>query len=334
MTLAWILTQFVLCTGVILYAGVRLSRYGDIIAEKTGLGGAWIGVALLATVTSLPELITGASSVLLFDVPDIAAGDAIGSCMFNLLILAFLDVRNPTPLSARIHQGHVLSASFGILQLGLVALAMLAGPHAIVAGWVGVHSLAFVAVYLFAMRTIFAFERRRMRDVAEEMTGAIRYGEITLRRTAVLFTLSTAALVAAATYLPGIAARFAAVAGLSESFVGSLLVAVSTSLPEIAVSIAAARIGALDLAAGNLFGSNVFNVAVIGVDDLLYTRGSLLGAVASGHLVSLTAAILMTAVAIIGLTYRAGQKRYRLSWESLAIVIVYVAAVTLLYRGS
>lgn len=241
MTLPWILAQFVVCTAVILYAGVRLSRYGDIIAEKTGLGGAWIGVALLATVTSLPELITGASSVLLFDVPDIAAGDAIGSCMFNLVILAFLDVRNPTPLSARIHQGHVLSASFGILQLGLVTLAMLAGARAIVIGWVGAHSIVFVAVYLFAMRTIFAFERKRMRDVAEEMTGEIRYGEITLRRTAVFFVVSAAALVAAAAYLPPFAERFAAAAGLSESFVGSILVAVSTSLPEIAVSIAPIR---------------------------------------------------------------------------------------------
>lgn len=123
MTVLWLLLQFVVCTAVILMAGVRLSRYGDIIAEKTGLGGIWIGVVLLATVTSLPELITGASAVVLVGAPEIAAGDAIGSCMFNLVILAFLDFRHPAPLSASIHQGHVLAAAFGIVQLGLAPLS-------------------------------------------------------------------------------------------------------------------------------------------------------------------------------------------------------------------
>jgi len=332
--ITWLLLQFAACALVILYAGVRLSRYGDIIAEKTGLGGAWIGVALLATVTSLPELITGASSVLVFDVPDIAVGDVIGSCMFNLLILAFLDVRDPAPLTARIHQGHVLSAAFGVLQLGLVALAMLAGARAPVVGWVGAHSFLFLAVYVFAIRTIFTFERNRMRDVAEQMTREIRYRDVSLQRAAALFGAAAAGLVAAAAYLPGVAEQFAASAGLSESFVGSLLVAISTSLPEVAVSIAAARIGAVDLAAGNLFGSNVLNIAVLGIDDLLYTRGSLLSAVASVHLLSLTASILMTAVAIIGLTYRADTKRYRLSWDTFVILIVYVAVAALLHAAA
>ena len=86
--LVWI--QFAACAAVICYAGAKLSYYGDIIAEKTGLGRTWIGVVLMASVTSLPELITGVSSVALADVPDIAAGDVLGSCMFNILIIALL----------------------------------------------------------------------------------------------------------------------------------------------------------------------------------------------------------------------------------------------------
>jgi cation:H+ antiporter len=120
------------------------------------------------------------------------------------------------------------------------------------------------------------------------------------------------------------------VTGLGESFVGSLFVAASTSMPEVVVSVAAARIGALDMAVGNLFGSNLFNMAVLGFDDLLYTRGSVLAAVEPVHLVSLTAAIVMTAIAIIGLTYRAGHKRFRLSWDGFGIAAAYVLAIFLL----
>jgi cation:H+ antiporter len=328
--IAWILGQFAVCSVVILWSGVRLSRYGDVIAVKTGLGGTWFGIVAMAAVTSLPELITGASSIVVFEVADIAAGDAIGSCMFNLVILALLDARHPVPLSARIHQGHVLSAAFGIVLLGLAALGLLAGSSAPVIGWVGVHSLLFLAVYVFAMRTIFVFERTRISQLAEELTGEIRYGKMTLRRALTLYAGSALVLVAAAAYLPGIGESLAAHTGLGQGFVGSLFIAASTSLPEIVVSAAAARMGAIDMAAANLFGSNLFNMAVLGVDDLLYTRGSVLAAVAPVHLVTLVAAMMMTGVAVIGLTYRAGRKRYRLSWDALGIVALYLIAVVLL----
>src|ERR671924_1870012 len=98
----WIWIQFGLCTAIILVAGTQLSKYGDIIAEKTGLSRTWVGVILMASVTSLPELITGISSVTVYDLPNIAAGDVIGSCMFNILIIALLDYKiDATPLSAQ-----------------------------------------------------------------------------------------------------------------------------------------------------------------------------------------------------------------------------------------
>jgi cation:H+ antiporter len=330
--LTWVVLQLAVCALLILVSGIRLSRYGDVLAEKTGLGGTWIGVLVMAGVTSLPELVTGASAVALFDVADIAAGDAIGSCMFNLLILAFLDARHPVPLSTRIHQGHVLSAAFGVLLLGIAAGALLAGPNAPALGWVAVHSLVFIGVYALAMRLIFYFERARIAEVVETAQEAARYDEITLRGAVVRYTAWALVLVAAAAYLPGAAERLSVLTGLEQSFVGSLLVAGSTSLPEVVVSIAAVRMGAVDMAAANLFGSNLFNVAVLGIDDLVYARGVLLADVSRAHLVTLVAAMTMTAIAIIGLTYRARRKRYRFSWDALAIVAVYVVSVLLLKR--
>jgi cation:H+ antiporter len=250
--------------------------------------------------------------------------------MFNLLILAFLDVRNPAPLSARLHQGHVLSASFGIVLLGLAAMGMLAGPRAPMAGWVALHSVAFLAVYALSMRTVFVYERSRIAALAEALTGEVRYADFTLAKAVSRYVAAAVVLVAAAAWLPAAGVDVARETGLEESFVGSLFIAISTSLPEIVVSIAAARLGAFDMAVGNLFGSNLFNIAVLAIDDILYTRGSLLAAVAPVHLVSLTTAIIMTGIAVVGLTYRASRKRYRLSWESLGLVAAYVIGAWML----
>lgn len=98
----------------------------------------------------------------------------------------------------------------------------------------------------------------------------------------------------------------------------------------LVVSAAAVRIGAIDMAAANLFGSNLFNIAVLGVDDLLYRRGPILLDISQAHLVTLAAAITMTGIAIIGLTLRARHKRFRLSWDALALIAVYVLGLVLL----
>jgi cation:H+ antiporter len=332
MTLVWILVQFTACTGLVLLSGIRLSRYGDIIAEKTGIGGTWMGVVVMAAVTSLPELITGASSIVIFDVADIAAGDAIGSCMFNLLILAFLDLTHPKPLSARVHQGHVLAAAFGLVQLALASIAILLGASGLTIGWIGVQSVLFLAVYLFAVQAIFRFERSRLSDLAEELTGDIKYRRITLRSAVLAYAAAASVMIASAAYLPGVGEHLAVVTGIDQSFVGSLFVAFSTSLPELVVTGAAARMGALDMAVGNLFGSNLFNIAVLGVDDILYTRGSLLTDISPAHVFTLLASMLMTTIAIIGLTFRAQRKRYRLSLDAIGISTIYVLGVILLWR--
>ncbi len=134
--LLWI--GFIICTLVIVYSGTRLSKYGDIIAEKTGLGRAWIGLILMASVTSLPELVTGISSVTYADVPDIAVGDVLGSCVFNMLIIALLDaIYRIMPISAKAHQGNILSAGFGILLLSIVAISLFLGKSISPLGWIG-----------------------------------------------------------------------------------------------------------------------------------------------------------------------------------------------------
>lgn len=325
-------TEFIVCAAVIVYAGTKLSKYGDILAEKTGLGGTWIGIVLMASVTSLPELVTGVSSVTYAGVPDIAVGDVLGSCVFNLLILTLLDaLHSPKPISSSVHQGHVLSASFGILLLMILAISFFLMPLTRPIGWIGVYSIINIAIYLVAMRMVYYYEKRRVSEFINEMAEELQYQGISTRSATLNYMVNAVLVVIAASFLPGIGENIAEATGLGQTFVGSFLIALSTSLPEIVISVVAIRINAADMAIGNLFGSNMFNLFILAIDDILFIKGPILNHVSPSHLISALFAVFMTAIAIIGLTYRQERKRYILAWDSIAILTGYILYVWLLY---
>ncbi|MBI4525662.1 MAG: sodium:calcium antiporter [Deltaproteobacteria bacterium] len=325
--------QFIACTVAILVAGTHLSKYGDIIAEKTGLGRTWIGVVLMASVTSLPELVTGISSVALFDLPDIAAGNILGACMLNVLMIPVLDlIGGSAPISTRVHQGHILTAGFGILVLGLVSLSTLLGTSLPSIGWIGVNSLILIAIYFLAMRMVFFYEKRRIAEFVKEMAEEVQYRHVSKAKAYTMFGVNAVLIIGAAMYLPHLGAEIAARTGLGQTFVGSVFIALSTTLPELVVSVSALTIGAADMAVGNLFGSTVFNILVLAIDDFFYTAGPLLAHVSGNHVVSAVSAMVALSIAVIGLTYRAAEKPALFAWDSLAILAVYFFNLLSLYN--
>ena len=113
--------------------------------------------------------------------------------------------------------------------------------------------------------------------------------------------------------------------GWHESFVGTMFIAFATSLPEIVVTFAAMRVGAIDMAIGNLFGSNLFNIVILSIDDVFFTQGSLLKSVSPTHAVSALSAIMMTGVAIAGLFYRPRTRVLKMvGWASIVLFCVYL----------
>jgi len=322
----------IVCTLAIVYSGTRLSKYGDIIAEKTGLGRAFIGIVLMASVTSLPELVTGISSVTYAGVPDIAVGDVLGSCVFNLLIFAILDTMyRPAPISTKAHQGHVLSAAFGLLLLSIVCVSMFLRETISPIAWVGPYSFIFIVLYLIAMRLVFTYEKRKIAEFLKEMAEELQYKDISTKNAVLHYSINALIVIIAAMFLPKIGEGIAVSTGLGQTFVGNIFIAVSTSLPEVVVSIAAVRMGAVDLAIGNLFGSNIFNICILAVDDIFFFKGPLLFYASADHIISALSAMAMTAIAIIGLTYRAEKKRLFVSWDSMAILLAYIANLLILY---
>jgi cation:H+ antiporter len=323
--------QFAICATLIGYAGGRLAHYGDIIGNKAGWSGSWVGLILLSTVTSLPELVTGISAAGFANKPDIAAGDIFGSCAFNLLILAMLDAFHRTePLYCGVRQDHALSAAFGLVLLATSGAVLVLGKRldGMALGHVGAISPVVLALYLLAMRTIGRQDARRKQD-----GPAPRHGDIGMRRAIAMYALAALVVVAAGARLPFVAVRLAELMGWQNSFVGTLFVAAATSLPELSVSLTALRLGQADMAVSNILGSNMFNVAMLAVDDLAYRPGPLLSNVAPVHALTVFAALAMGATAIAALLARPRTRALgAMSWYSVAIVAVFALSSYAQYR--
>lgn len=320
--------QFAACAALIGVAGYQLSRSADKLADAHGWGRGWVGLALLATVTSLPELAAGLGSVVLVDAPNLAVGNALGACVVNLAFLVAVDgLQREPPMYRHAGTTHLLSAGFGVVMLGFVAMSLVTGAAAPSLLHVGLYSPVLLAMYLVALRSVFRHDRGQ-----RVAPSAARPPAATLRALWGRFVLCALVVLAAGSWLPHLADGLSAALGVSRSFVGTVFMALVTTLPEMAVTLSALRLGALDMAIGNLLGSNLFNVTLLAVDDLAYTRGPLLADAAPAHAGTVSAALVMTGLVVIGLVLRVGPGLVpRLSWISVGLVAAYAVNAAVVY---
>jgi cation:H+ antiporter len=323
--------HFFLVAGMITVAGSRLSKYGDVLAEKTGMGRTWLGLVVLAAVTSLPELATGVSAVTWVQAPELTVGDLLGSCMFNLLILAVVDLLHaPGPVLTAAHRGHLLAACFVVVMLGVAIMGLISTPPmtGVVLGHVDLNCPVLILCYLVAMRSLFRYQRRDREAYLAEHEETLLYEDVSLGAAVGKFTLSALVVVAAGIFLPRVATQIAQVMGWQQSVVGTVFVAGATSLPELVVTLTAVRLGAVDLAVGNLFGSNLINLGILGLMGLVYVNAPLFQVVSSKHVGTGVMAIIMTGIAAAEMMYRPQKKALR--WMSLgafSLVFLYAAHI-------
>ncbi len=324
---------FTISATIIFFAGKRLSHYGDLLADKTGMGQAWTGLVLMSAVTSLPELMVGISSSAIVVSADLAVGDILGSCAFNLGILSLMDVFTPKnqPLFTRVSQSHILAACFGIILVVMAGLGLFLNDDVVLTPSIGLTSLSFAVMYFWAMKTIYKFQKQNVNKHEPEHH---QESGLTLRQAIVRYALFALIIVAAALTLPFFAEHIAEASGLGKSFVGTLFLAASTSLPEIAVSLAALRMGAPNMAVGNLLGSNIFNIFILFLDDIFYTSGHILKDASEANLVTVFFVVLMTAVAIMGFVFPSREKKIFMAWDTFTIFSLYILNMFLLYKLS
>lgn len=328
----WVWVTFVLSAALIVFSAMQLAKYGDVIAARTKLGGMFIGVLLLAGATSLPELLTSINSIRMGS-PELSAGNFFGSSAFNMFILAILDVAGRDQRILRTSQGrHLVSGGFAVFICTLVVFFLVANPILTQInfniGWIGIDSILIMACYVLA---IYMIQQSEQDAVSTEMTEEELADIPSLKVGLIGFALAAVILGIVTPFMVRAAEQISEITGLGTSFVGSSLVALVTSLPEMVTSISAISIGAADMALGNLFGSNMFNMFGIGIADLFYTKGRFMATVDNSFIVVGMLGALMTAFGLLGNIVKFKRIGKIMDVDSLILTVLYFGGMYLLF---
>lgn len=326
-----ILIKFIICTAIILYCGKRVARYGDAIAEKTGLGGLWIGVILVSVATSLPELFTGVGSTVFVNAHNLTVGNLFGANTYNLVNIAILDYLNKgTPILTAVSTGQLLTAVLSLIPLTIAALGIFLNSKLPEIAFMNIslYSILILVSYLIATRIIFKFEKKQqmIKKLSKEEQILFKYDNISLKTACVRYGLAAFAIAGAGIWLAYIGDDLARLLNLGQNFIGSLLLGFATTLPEITVSIAALRLGAKELAVANMVGSNLFNITIIFLNDVLYRKAPIFSVLTQQHIFTAFIVVLMTIAVISGLILKPKRKT-RIGLSAYAIILLAVFIV-------
>jgi cation:H+ antiporter len=265
-------------------------------------------------------------------VPNLAAGNLFGSNMFNMFLLAILDLLfRQDRILRKVALRHALTGSLAVFLIGLVVFFILADIP-IDIGWIGLDSIVIMLVYVAALWLIQANQTHRVSHPKENLE--IPQGTPSLWVGLIGFGLAALGLVIVTPWMVRASAEIAEITGLGTTFIGTTLVAVVTSLPELVTTIAAIKIGAEDMAVGNLFGSNLFNMFAVGLTDVFYLQGRFLGVIDPAFVLVGMLGLLMTGLGLIGNLARLERRVVFIELDALALMLLYFFGLWLLYsRG-
>jgi cation:H+ antiporter len=329
--MAILLLEFFAAAATIVVAGTFLTRFGDAIGERTGMGRTLAGLVLLATATSLPELAVDCNLARLGQ-PDLALGDLLGSSLINLLILAALDLfhRGPNRMLSKMAAAHALSAVMSIAMTALCLIFLLTRFQFTLAG-IGPGPIALAIAYVMGLRLVYFDQQYALSQEPSPAEVLEQRHELPrLKRAIIGYVAATSVILVAAPFLAAAAEGLAEATGLGGTFVGTTLVAFSTSMPELVTSLAAVRMGAYDLAVGNIFGSNTFNMVILLPVDACF-NGSLLAAASTTHAITATCAMLVTTVAVLGLLYRPEKRYWLIEPDALLVIALVLGSLGLVF---
>ncbi|MFH1790628.1 MAG: hypothetical protein ABH885_01415 [Candidatus Omnitrophota bacterium] len=325
--------EFMFCSVLIACTGSLAARYGHTVARIMNWEAGFVGVLFLAVATSMPEVFTSLSTVpeaLSINKIDLGFGDAIGSLIVNLIFLAILDiVFYRGSILSMVTRGHLMGGIFTVSLLTvLVVFAVARACFDIGLSFMGVglESILIIAMYGTGMWRL-VMKRHVILDEAEAVPGEKSEAVVWAKFAVLLFLIFVLGV-----WLANIGSRISGETRINESFVGNLILAASTSLPELSVSLAALRMGSADMCVGNIVGSNFFDVCIISGMDILYRKGPILADIGRINIFAGALAMVLTVILCLGLAVAAGRGRRNISWAALSILFVGAAGYFVIYR--
>jgi cation:H+ antiporter len=337
LSLPWLAAIFLAAAVIVWFAGARLARYADEIANRTGIGRAVVGVILLGAVTSLPEISTTSVASLTGN-SDMAVNNLIGSASFQLVVLAICDLLVGRGALTSMVPGPrvILNALVSMVLLVLVVIGAMVGDWPAV-GHVGLFPLLLAGTYVLCIWQL----SRAVAAAGWEPTGGQELERPPPERPGHsnwklvwLTAISAAAILASGTILTLSAEAIAESSGSSTGIIGLTLLAAATSLPEFSTAIAAVKLGRAELAIGDILGGNMFNTVLILQCDALDGGGLVLGEVQRSSMAAALIAVLLTSFYLIGLVERRDKVVFRMGYDSIAVLVAYAAGMAAILGGA
>jgi cation:H+ antiporter len=338
----WIIViAFLLAIVVIWLGGMRLSGYADEVATRTGLGHAFVGALLLGGVTSLPEAATTISASAIGNAP-LAVNNIFGGIALQVVVLAIADwVARGRALSSRIEDDTVLlQATLLILVLVVAVMGVLLQDRLLYGfgGWaLGLFAGSMVAFLLIHRQHAQVGWRPdgAPEDAASMLPSAPSQrhagSDMTTAGLACALGASAVVILAGGYVLARTADVLAEHSGLGASFMGAVVVAFATSLPEVSTTLGAVRQGSYAMAYGNIFGANILDLSIIFAADVVYPGGPVLNEVGLFSAVAGLLGIALTTVFLVGLLRRRRRVTAGLGHDSAAVLLLYVAGLAMLF---
>ena len=318
-----------LAGALVWYAGTRLVGLVDEIADRTNMGQAFAGMLLLGGITSLPELAT-ATSASLAGTPLLSINDLLGTSSINILLLAVADiVAGKGPLTRQTHKlAPLMQGVLGMILMAAVAISIVTDDIAIPVLGSGILSFALALACLHSLRISNRFENSHGWEAVSLPGAEAEPEERTSRddsnvKLALLTALAGAVILLGGATLALTGGAIAERTGLGHSIVGFALVGFCTSLPELSSVVAAVKRRRYQLAIGDIFGTNLFNIQIIFIADLFYRGGPILNHAGTFEVVAACLSVIMTGIFVTGMLERRDKTIWRMGRDSALAIIVF-----------
>ncbi len=255
---------------MVVYFSIKLSFYVDELDKKTNLSGAFIGGIMLAAVTSLPELFTSITSVLIVKEPNLVLGNVLGSDNFNLIIIGIcLVFAAGIYKESKVSKTHIYTLLLTLVMFGATYFGVTHQNSTLnlVIFSVDIASVVILIVYIINVKLIAGDE-----DDGNDNKAAT---DLTPKQILVRFVIFAVLLVIVSIVLTKVTDIIADELQLGKTVAGAIFLGVATSLPELTSSINLVRLRNFNASIGNVTGSNIFNFIILVFGDLLLTSGSI-----------------------------------------------------------
>jgi len=318
-------TKFIAASLALLFFGYKASRFGYRISKITLFSETFIGMVFLAISTSMPEMFASIGSASIVESSNLAVGNIFGTLIINLMIIVLLDIIRKGKVLSDVENQHVFSGMLCVMLLGFLITSMVlqnlfTGAYKIF--HIGLDSIFIFIIYVVCLKLLFKFSYRNMNN---HPNNIVPKPASSIFKLWVKFFICIFLVGLLGFYIANISDKIVKnTTYWNHAYFGTIFLAISSSLPEIIVSISSVAAGSINMAIGNIFGSNLFDTIIIPISDMFFTKGIILKDISSIHMFTAIVAIILTCIVIIGLIYKPKKSFARLSWPTICMIFVFI----------